>query len=126
MGRSTGYWWSPDDTRIAFTRVDESPVAEVERFEILADNVQVIRQRYPAAGTPRMRWCELFVTDARADRAPPVSESRPAARIPTSTSRGSTGSRTASALAVQRQSRDQKTLTLLAADPADRRHARSC
>ena len=28
-------------------------------------------------------------------------------------------------LAVQRQSRDQKTLTLLAADPADRRHARA-
>jgi dipeptidyl-peptidase-4 len=46
MGRSTGYWWSPDDTRIAFTRVDESPVAEIERFEIMADKVQVIRQRY--------------------------------------------------------------------------------
>ncbi|MCC6171585.1 MAG: DPP IV N-terminal domain-containing protein, partial [Gammaproteobacteria bacterium] len=24
MDRSTGYWWSPDETRIAFTRVDEA------------------------------------------------------------------------------------------------------
>ncbi len=50
MGRTTGYWWSPDEKRIAFTRVDESPVAEVERFEIYADSVKVVKQRYPAAG----------------------------------------------------------------------------
>src|SRR3954471_233735 len=29
MDRDTGYWWSPDERRIALTRVDESPVAEV-------------------------------------------------------------------------------------------------
>ena len=34
MGRDTGYWWSPDERHIALARVDESPVAEVERFEI--------------------------------------------------------------------------------------------
>src|SRR3954469_20961888 len=32
MDRDTGYWWSPDERRIALTRVDESPVAEVERL----------------------------------------------------------------------------------------------
>lgn len=29
MDRDTGYWWSPDETRIAFTRIDDSPVQEV-------------------------------------------------------------------------------------------------
>src|SRR5262249_22472879 len=34
MDRDTGYWWSPDERFIALERVDESPVHEVERFEI--------------------------------------------------------------------------------------------
>src|SRR5690606_31664245 len=51
MGRNTGYWWSPDDSHIAFTRIDDSPVQEVERFEINADGARMFRQRYPAAGT---------------------------------------------------------------------------
>jgi dipeptidyl-peptidase-4 len=34
MNRDTGYWWSPDEKHLAYARVDESPVAEVERFEI--------------------------------------------------------------------------------------------
>jgi len=111
MGRSTGYWWSPDDRRLAYTRLDESPVAEVERFQINADGVQVVRQRYPSAGT-RNALVQLFVTtlggspvqvDLGAD--PDIYLARvdwfPDGRI----------------LAVQRQSRDQKSLTLLAADP---------
>src|SRR6185436_20643453 len=62
MARTTGYWWSPDETHIAFTRVDESPVAEVERFEIYADAVKVVKQRYPAAGA-RNALVKLFVAD---------------------------------------------------------------
>jgi dipeptidyl-peptidase-4 len=50
MNRNTGYWWSPDERHIAFTRVDESPVAELERFEVHAEGIRVLRQRYPAAG----------------------------------------------------------------------------
>ncbi|MBK8284238.1 MAG: DPP IV N-terminal domain-containing protein [Ahniella sp.] len=50
MARFEGYWWAPDDSAIAFARVDESPVPVQRRFEINADNVQVIEQRYPAAG----------------------------------------------------------------------------
>lgn len=52
MRRYTGYWWSPDDSRIAVARVDESPVMVVERFGISADAVSVSEQRYPRAGTP--------------------------------------------------------------------------
>lgn len=50
MNRNTGYWWSPDERHVAWTRVDESPVPEHERFEIDAGGVRVIRQRYPATG----------------------------------------------------------------------------
>ena len=68
MDRSTGYWWSPDESRIAFARVDESTVDEPRRFEILADSVRVIRQRYPAAGRPNAR-VGLFVASLDAGAA---------------------------------------------------------
>lgn len=50
MGRMTGYWWSDDESKIAFTQVDESPVEEVTRSEIYADEIKMITQRYPFAG----------------------------------------------------------------------------
>jgi dipeptidyl-peptidase-4 len=113
MGRTTGYWWAPNEKRIAFTRVDESPVPEVERFEIYADRTQVVKQRYPAAGSPNAK-VQLFVTEIGSDAAAVQVElgSDPdfyLARVnwfPDS-----------NALAVQRESRDQKRLTLLRADP---------
>lgn len=51
MDRMTGYWWSEDESKIAFTRVDESPVQEVTRSEIYADEIKMIKQRYPFAGS---------------------------------------------------------------------------
>jgi dipeptidyl-peptidase 4 len=56
MDRTTGYWWSPDDSHIAYTRIDDTPVQEVERFEINADGARMFRQRYPAAGTANTKW----------------------------------------------------------------------
>ncbi len=50
MGRMTGYWWAPDESAIAFTRIDESPVELVTRNEIYADGIKLIEQRYPYAG----------------------------------------------------------------------------
>ncbi|NBX58046.1 MAG: hypothetical protein EBT64_06185 [Gammaproteobacteria bacterium] len=107
MDRSTGYWWSPNERRIAYTRVDESTVDEVERFEIYAESVKVIRQRYPAAGRPNAR-VDLFVhdLDQASDRELPAASAGEGylARVnwfPDS-----------SALAVQRQPRDQKLLQL--------------
>ncbi|WP_052207995.1 S9 family peptidase [Croceibacterium mercuriale] len=52
MDRHTGFWWSPDDARIAVARVDESPVGVVTRAAIGATGTRVYDQRYPAAGTP--------------------------------------------------------------------------
>jgi dipeptidyl-peptidase-4 len=111
MDRDTGYWWSPDERYIALARVDESPVAEVERFEIQANGARVVRQRYPATGTRNAR-VDLFIADLAA-------ESRLQLDLGTETdvylprvdwfpdSRG---------IAVQRQSRDQKTLELMRFD----------
>ena len=55
MDRHTGYWWAPDDSAIAFTRIDESGVPIKERFEIYADRTEVVKQRYPAAGDANVR-----------------------------------------------------------------------
>jgi len=111
MDRSTGYWWSPNEQRIAYTRVDESTVDEVERFEIYAESIKVIRQRYPAAGRPNAR-VDLFVhdLDQASDRELPEASAGDGylARVnwfPDS-----------SALAVQRQPRDQKLLQLWRVD----------
>jgi dipeptidyl-peptidase-4 len=113
MDRSTGYWWSPDEKSIAYTRVDESPVNEVQRFEIYADTVQVVRQRYPAAGA-RNAHVQLLVASL-SGQAPVTADlgSDPdfyLARV--------NWFPDGQQLAVQRQSRDQKTLTLLAVQSA--------
>lgn len=55
MSRYTGYWWSPDERYIAFTEVDESGVDIIPRFDIAADKVTVIEQRYPRAGRPNAK-----------------------------------------------------------------------
>ncbi|WP_440224904.1 S9 family peptidase [Dokdonella sp. MW10] len=55
MGRTSGYWWAPDDSAIAFQRYDEADVPVVKRFEVYADRTDVIEQRYPAAGDPNVK-----------------------------------------------------------------------
>jgi dipeptidyl-peptidase-4 len=113
MSRTTGYWWSPDEQRIAFTRVDESPVAEVARFEIYADAVKVVKQRYPAAGAPNAA-VQLFTASLETAAAAPVQMDLGSnADIYLARVNWFADGRS---LAVQRQSRDQKTLTLLRID----------
>src|SRR5688572_20290861 len=111
MDRDTGYWWAPDERRIALARVDETPVAEVERFEIQATGAAVVRQRYPATGAANAR-VELFVADLGTDKLLPLDlGTERDIYLPRvdwfPDSRG---------IAVQRQSRDQKTLELLRSD----------
>ncbi|WP_233355634.1 S9 family peptidase [Henriciella litoralis] len=72
MSRYTGYWWSPDERQIAYTRVDESPVDVIERFDIAADKTTVIDQRYPRAGRPNA-VVDLFVRDLDSDRVAKLS-----------------------------------------------------
>ncbi|MDG1826327.1 MAG: S9 family peptidase [Henriciella sp.] len=62
MSRYTGYWWSPDSRYLAYTKVDESTVDIIPRFDIRAEDVAVIEQRYPRAGRPNA-IVDLFVRD---------------------------------------------------------------
>lgn len=62
MDRYSGYWWSPDDRFLAYTRVDESTVDIIPRFDIAAEDVTVINQRYPRAGRPNA-IVDLYVRD---------------------------------------------------------------
>jgi len=55
MDRHTGYWWAPDDSAIAFARIDESSVPVQKRYEVYADHTDVVSQRYPQAGQPNVR-----------------------------------------------------------------------
>lgn len=111
MERSTGYWWSPDDSRIAYTRVDESPVAETQRFEINATDVKVVAQRYPYAGSANAS-VQLFVAAVAA----------PEAAVRADLGTGDTYLARvqwlpdSKRLAAQRHSRDQKQLDLLLID----------
>jgi dipeptidyl-peptidase-4 len=114
MSRTTGYWWSPDETGIAFTKVDESPVAAIDRFEIYADSVKVIKQRYPAAGAPNAT-VQLFVQKLAAPAGSAAVEIDLGPNTDFYLARINWLPHSA-ALAVQRQSRDQKTLSLLNAD----------
>ncbi len=71
MSRRTGNWWSPDDSRIAITRIDESNVKVATRASIGADSTRITEQRYPFAGTPNVR-ITLAVHDS-SGKTPPVS-----------------------------------------------------
>jgi dipeptidyl-peptidase-4 len=115
MDRDTGYWWSPDERMIALTRVDESPVDELERFEIFAESVRVVRQRYPAAGRPNAR-VDLWV--ATLDGPTPALRELPAAAAGDGYLARVAWFPDSRALAVQRQTRDQKRLELLKVDAA--------
>lgn len=112
INRFTGYWWSGDERYIVFTQIDETPVSQRARYEINGDGARMIEhERYPAAGTANVlirvavvevesgaiTWVDIGEeTDiyiARVDWLPDSER-----------------------FAIQRQSRDQKTLDLLLAD----------
>jgi dipeptidyl-peptidase-4 len=113
MDRRTGYWWSPDDTRIAVARVDESPVGIVTRTAIGGEGTKVYQQRYPAAGTPNA-IVDLYVMKPDGSGQVQV-DLGPDKDIYLARVDWSKDGRT---LYVQRESRDQKRLDLLAVDPA--------
>jgi dipeptidyl-peptidase-4 len=136
MDRLTGYWWAPDDRHVAWTRIDEAPVPVARRFEIYADRVDMVEQRYPYAGRDNV-LIELHVgavvdldaapsttahtlADGRSVRlqdAPPAAPHRkvdlgpdPDIYLPR------VDWANAGTLTFQRQSRDQRRLDLVAYD----------
>lgn len=113
MDRHTGYWWAPDDSAIAFARIDESPVPVQKRYEMYADRTEMIEQRYPAAGDHNVT-VTLAVIAPKADASPRwvnlgADPDIYLARVDW---------RDPQRLTFQRQSRDQKYLALVQVDLA--------
>jgi len=114
MDRYTGYWTSPDERLIAFTRVDEARVDVVPRFEIGPEGATVVNQRYPRAGRANA-IVDLYVSPLGPSAGPRIkvdlgpNDDVYLARVDWA-SDGKT-------LYVQRESRDQTTLDLLAVEP---------
>jgi dipeptidyl-peptidase-4 len=69
MDRHTGYWWAPDDSAIAFARIDETPVPVQKRYEVYPDRTEVVEQRYPAAGDHNV-LVQLGLIAPKADARP--------------------------------------------------------
>lgn len=113
MDRHTGFWWAPDDSRIAVQRFDEAPVAVVTRAAIGAEGTTTYAQRYPLAGTPNAR-VSLYVQkpdgSERVEADLGVDQDIYLARVDWAPD-GKT-------LYVQRQDRGQTRIDMLAVDPA--------
>ena len=109
MGRSRGYWWSPDGLALAVARVDNSPV---QRWHLsnLADPAQPPQElAYPAAGTANALVSLHVVTlDGRTRELPWDREAFPYLVDVSWFDRGS--------VLLTVQSRDQRKLEVLLAD----------
>jgi dipeptidyl-peptidase-4 len=64
MGRPRGYWWSPDGSALLVARVDESPVTRWHIADPAHPERPAAEVAYPAAGTPN---AEVTVWLARLD-----------------------------------------------------------
>ncbi|MEM6536345.1 MAG: S9 family peptidase [Pseudomonadota bacterium] len=112
FNRFSGFWFSPNDQFIAYTRTDETDVPILPRPEINADGVTVVEQRYPRAGTNNAT-IELFILDIANDKTVPVDIGSDPDIYLVRADWASDGE----GLYVQIVSRDQKRLDLLRIDP---------
>jgi len=113
MDQTTGYYWAPDDSSIAYKRYDDAPVPVVRRFEIFADRTEVIDQHYPAAGDPNV-LVDLFIVSPQTgvSRKVDIGAEKDIYLVRADWSADS------KTLVYQRQTRDQKRLDLIAVDAA--------
>ena len=51
-GEKRGYWWSPDSTRLAFLRIDDSPVPTYITMDSIPNDPTIETWHYPKAGDP--------------------------------------------------------------------------
>jgi dipeptidyl-peptidase-4 len=113
LHRETGYWWSPDESKIALAHVDQSGVDVIDRVDIGAEGGTIVHQRYPRVGRPNA-VVELYVADVATGNRVKVDLGADAdiylARVD--------WAKDGKTVYVQRLTRDQKRLDVLAVDPA--------
>jgi dipeptidyl-peptidase-4 len=113
MDRFTGHWWAPGDKAVAAECYDEAKVKVVTRAAIGADGTRTFEQRYPAAGTANVTVSLWVISADGQSRVKVDMGANPdiyLARV--------AWSEDGRTLYVQRVSRDQKRLDMLAVDPA--------
>ncbi len=113
MSRFKGFWWAPDESRLAVQRFDEAPVGTVTRAAIGADGTKTFAQRYPVAGSANAE-VSLWVIGADGTSKVQV-DLGPDKDIYLARVDWAPGGK---ALYVQRQNRAQTKLDMLAVDPA--------
>jgi len=112
MGRSRGFWWSPDGRRLAVTRVDEREVAAWTIADPAHPASPAAVHRYPAAGT-RNAAVSLWLVDLDDDGA------RTAVALdPAEDEYLAAVSWDDDPLTLLTQPRDQRAATVLTVDPA--------
>jgi len=111
MGRDTGFWWSPTGSHIAFLQIDQSPVEITRRYEVEADRIEMVEQRYPYAGTDNVSY-RLGVIDIESGETIWIDLGEETDIYIPRVSWVPNGEQ----LSFQRQSRDQQTLDLVVAN----------
>jgi dipeptidyl-peptidase 4 len=112
MARFKGFWWAPDDSRIAVQRFDDAPLSVVTRAAIGADGTRTFQQRYPLAGAAN---ADVSLHVMRPDGSQQVAvDLGPDKDIYLARVDWAPDAKT---LYVQRQNRPQTRLDLLAVDP---------
>jgi len=51
-GHQRAYWWSPDSSRLAFLRIDDTPVSTYITLDDISYDPKIEKWRYPRAGDP--------------------------------------------------------------------------
>ncbi len=110
MGRTRGYWWSPDGSALLAARVDEAPVNRWHIADPANPDRAPAEVAYPAAGTPN---AEVSLVLARLDGSTVEVEADRAA-FPYLVTAHWAGQHDPLVLV---QSRDQRRMRLLSVDP---------
>ncbi|WP_017570803.1 S9 family peptidase [Nocardiopsis halotolerans] len=121
MGRYRGFWWAPDGSSLAVTRVDESEVNTWYVSDPGNPGQEPTGLRYPPAGgvNADVRLAVFPVGARGAERPAPVWVEWDRAALPYLATVGwTTGPDGTPTVVFTAQSRDQRTLTLFSGDPA--------
>jgi dipeptidyl-peptidase-4 len=120
MGRMRGYWWAPDGSALLVARVDEAPVNRWYLADPANPQRPATEHAYPAAGTPNAD-VSLLLVRLGGDQVPAVQV--PAVQVPVNWNRAAfpylvTAHWQEPGPLIVVQSRDQRRMRILSADPA--------